>query len=213
MSERLDTKSKILDAAEKLFGIKGFEATSLRDITAEAQVNLAAVNYHFQSKDSLIDAVIERRIAPVNRMRLEMLLAAGPSPTLEQIMEAFVSPLVNQSLPPAQLVGRFLGNPKQFAERVFRTHLSDIAQKFVEAVQKTAPELSVEEIYWRLHFAGGAMAHVLRCAEVMPALSNGQCDPSDHKAVADRLVAFLANGFRAPVASKASVKTLKAPAI
>ena len=64
---RQDTKSRILDAAEKLFGLNGFEATSLRDITAEAQVNLAAVNYHFQSKDSLIDAVIARRIEPVNR--------------------------------------------------------------------------------------------------------------------------------------------------
>src|SRR5215470_13225201 len=100
MSEagRLDTKSKILDAAEKLFGIKGFEATSLRDITAEAQVNLAAVNYHFQSKDSLIDAVIARRIEPVNRRRLEMLEAAGPKPTVEQILTAFLTPVLDQDL-------------------------------------------------------------------------------------------------------------------
>ena len=61
------TKTRILNAAEKLFGEKGFDGTSLRDITAEAQVNLAAVNYHFQSKDSLFDAVIERRIEPINR--------------------------------------------------------------------------------------------------------------------------------------------------
>ncbi len=60
--ERVDTKVRILDAAEKLFGRDGFDATSLRDITTEAHVNLAAVNYHFQSKDSLIDAVIQRRI-------------------------------------------------------------------------------------------------------------------------------------------------------
>ena len=62
-----DTKTRILDAAEKLFGKSGFDATSLRDITAEADVNLAAVNYHFQSKESLIDAVIARRIEPVNQ--------------------------------------------------------------------------------------------------------------------------------------------------
>src|SRR5579871_1662400 len=109
MSERLDTKSKILDAAEKLFGIKGFEATSLRDITATAQVNLAAVNYHFQSKDSLIDAVIERRIAPVNRTRLEMLEAAGPNPTVEQIAEAFITPVIESDPSPIMpLVGRIL---------------------------------------------------------------------------------------------------------
>src|SRR2546426_8090555 len=90
---KADTKTRILDTAEKLFGEKGFDATSLRDITAEAQVNLAAVNYHFQSKESLMDAIIERRFEPVNRRRMEMLDAAGPSPTVEQIVEAFLSPL------------------------------------------------------------------------------------------------------------------------
>src|ERR1700686_696793 len=89
-----DTKTRILNAAEKLFGLNGFDATSLRDITAEAQVNLAAVNYHFQSKESLIDAIIERRLEPVNRLRIEMLDAAGPTPTVEQIVDAFLSPLL-----------------------------------------------------------------------------------------------------------------------
>src|SRR5271170_658046 len=99
MNERPDTKSRILDSAEKLFGLNGFEATSLRDITAEAQVNLAAVNYHFQSKDSLIDAVIARRIEPVNRRRYEMLDAAGPNPSIEQIVEAFLAPLMMERDP------------------------------------------------------------------------------------------------------------------
>src|ERR1700675_3405038 len=94
-----DTKTKILNAAEKLFALNGFDATSLRDITAEAQVNLAAVNYHFQSKDSLIDAVILRRIEPVNRRRVEMLDTAGPSPSVEQIVEAFLAPLLEKDIP------------------------------------------------------------------------------------------------------------------
>src|SRR6202158_4862222 len=94
MIEKVDTKSRILDSAEKLFGMNGFDGTSLRDITTEAQVNLAAVNYHFQSKDSLIDAIIERRFEPINRSRLEMLDTAGPSPTVEKIVEAFLLPLL-----------------------------------------------------------------------------------------------------------------------
>src|SRR5215470_4581913 len=125
MSEagRLDTKTKILDAAEKLFGQKGFEATSLRDITAEAQVNLAAVNYHFQSKESLIDAVIGRRIQPVNQLRLEMLDAAGSNPTVEQVVEAFLVPIFSLSVRPAvPLIGRVLSNPTQFVERVYKRH-------------------------------------------------------------------------------------------
>src|ERR1700685_813919 len=108
-SATIGTKTRILDAAEKLFGQNGFDATSLRDITAEAQVNLAAVNYHFQSKDSLIDAVIVRRIEPVNRRRLEMLDAAGPHPTLEQILTAFMAPAFEVRMESvAPLMGRIL---------------------------------------------------------------------------------------------------------
>src|ERR1700693_26580 len=90
----LDTKTRILDAAEKLFGDKGFDSTSLRDITTEADVNLASVNYPFQSKDSLIDAVIARRVEPINQKRREMLANAGASPTVKQILTAFLSPLI-----------------------------------------------------------------------------------------------------------------------
>src|ERR1700748_619927 len=100
MNDRPDTKTRILDAAEKLFGENGFDGTSLRDITAEADVNLAAVNYHFQSKDSLIDAVIARRIEPVNRRRIELLDAAGPNPTVEQVLEAFIAPVMERDPSP-----------------------------------------------------------------------------------------------------------------
>src|ERR1700679_4226471 len=109
MTERPDTKTRILDAAEKLFGEKGFDATSLRDITTEAEVNLAAVNYHFQSKDTLIDAVISRRVEPVNQSRLQMLEEAGSDPTVEQILIAFLSPIVTQDVSViAPLMGRIL---------------------------------------------------------------------------------------------------------
>jgi len=71
-----DTKDRILDVAERLFAEHGFANTSLRSITAEAGANLAAVNYHFQSKDALIQAVFARRLGPLNQARLEMLDAA-----------------------------------------------------------------------------------------------------------------------------------------
>src|ERR1700690_705874 len=125
------TKEKILDAAEKLFGKNGFESTSLRDITTEAQVNLAAINYHFQTKESLIDAVIARRLEPVNRRRLEMLDAAGAAPSLEKIIEAFLAPVLESDMPDAALlIGRVLSNPAQFAMRVFKKELSPVARRF-----------------------------------------------------------------------------------
>ncbi len=67
------TKAAILDAAERLFALNGFEATSVRTITAEAGANLGAVNYHFGAKDGLILAVLKRIFQPVNERRLRLL--------------------------------------------------------------------------------------------------------------------------------------------
>lgn len=195
----IDTKSKILDSAEKLFGINGFKPTSLRDITTEARVNLAAVNYHFQSKGSLIDAVIARRIEPVNRRRMEMLDAAGSDATLEQILRAFLAPVLElkvQSVVP--LMGRVMSEPDQFMDRVFRKHLQPVARRFNEALGKVLPDLPPRERLWRLYFSAGVMTHVLTWSQVLPEISGGLCDVTDRNALVERVVAFLAAGFRAP---------------
>src|SRR5574340_767840 len=93
------TKDRILDAAERLFAEHGFNGTSLRMITAAADVNLAAVNYHFRSKETLIEAVYKRRIGPANEKRLRMLdeyeAAAGDGAVpVENILRALVAPML-----------------------------------------------------------------------------------------------------------------------
>jgi AcrR family transcriptional regulator len=196
LAQTADTKTRILDAAEKLFGQNGFDATSLRDITTSAQVNLAAVNYHFQSKESLMDAVIERRFDPVNRRRLEMLEAAGPTPTVEQVVEAFLAPLLMLDVLPAiPLIGRVLSNPSHFVERVYKKHLVAIVERFTDAIGTALPDLPPEERYWRLQFMAGSMTHMLTLSSILPLLS-GQ--PFDRRRVMSRLVVFLAAGLRAP---------------
>src|SRR5271166_1991773 len=95
----MTTKDRILDAAERLFARDGIEATSLRTITAEAGANLAAVNYHFQSKDALVKSVVARRVCPVNERRLALLdaceAAAGDGPLpVEQVLDAFLRPVM-----------------------------------------------------------------------------------------------------------------------
>jgi AcrR family transcriptional regulator len=191
-----DTKTRILDAAENLFGKNGFDGTSLRDITAEAQVNLAAVNYHFQSKESLMDAVIERRFGPVNRRRIEMLDAAGPCPNVEQIVEAFLAPMLMVEVSPAiPLIGRVLSNPSQFFDRVYKRHLIPILDRFLQAIGTALPDLSSEERFWRLQFMAGTMSHMLVLSNVLPLMSGR---PFDRAAVMRRMVVFLAAGLRAP---------------
>jgi len=194
----LDTKTRILDAAEKLFGDKGFDTTSLRNITTEADVNLAAVNYHFQSKDSLIAAVIARRVEPINQKRREMLAAAGPDPTLKQILMAFLSPIIAQDVSlVAPLIGRILATPDVCRVQLFKKHMLPVAQQFTAAFQKALPDLNETEILWRLTFTAGAMAHIMARSVHIPDLTGGKCDPTDRPAVLARLVTFAAAGFRA----------------
>jgi AcrR family transcriptional regulator len=198
MNERPDTKTRILDAAEKLFGEKGFDATSLRDITTEADVNLAAVNYHFQSKDTLIEATILRAANPVNGQRLAMLEAAGPNATVEQIVEAFVGPVLEHDFQPmAPLMARVLASPDTM-RRVFKVHMESLSRKFAEAMGAALPELSHAELMWRLHFTAGAMAHTVTRAPMMKDLFGGVLDFDDRKLLIARLVRFAAAGFRAP---------------
>jgi len=204
MIDKVDTKSRILDTAEKLFGMNGFDGTSLRDITTAADVNLAAINYHFQSKDSLIDAIIARRIEPVNKKRLELLDAAGPRPTVEQILRAFMAPVMEVKVDAlVPLIGRILSNPEVFVERVFHKHLAPVSQRFIEALSKALPDLQPSEILWRLHFSVGVMTQTMLWGRIYPKITNGACDISDRGALVDRVVRFVAAGFRAP-ASKGS---------
>jgi AcrR family transcriptional regulator len=204
MIEKSDTKSRILDAAEKLFGMNGFDSTSLRDITTAADVNLAAINYHFQSKDSLIDAIVARRIEPVNKKRLELLEAAGPHPSVEQILRAFIAPVMQvKTEAMAPLIGRILSNPEMFVERVFPKHLAPVSQRFVEALSDALPDLPPSELLWRLQFSIGVLTHTMLWGRIFPKITNGVCDICDRDALVDRAVRFVAAGFRAP-ASKGS---------
>src|SRR5258708_21964173 len=161
------TKERILDAAERLFATQGFEATSLRAITSEAGVNLAAVNYHFQSKDALLRAVVARRIGPVNRRRLELLDAweATRARDLHDLIQAFMIPAIELKRTNARnflpLLGRMYTEPGEFVEHVFKEHLREVSQRFIAAFHGALPHLSRAEVIWRIHFMVGIMCHVL----------------------------------------------------
>jgi AcrR family transcriptional regulator len=199
MIERTGTKEKILDTAETLFALNGFDSVSLREITTGAGVNLAAVNYHFHSKDALIDAVIARRIEPVNARRMAMLDAAGPNPTVEVLLEAFLRPVFEIKLNLlSPLIGRVLSNPDLFVDRLFNIHLAPVAQRFSAAFSAALPELPMVDVAWRLHFTVGVMTHTLLWGKIFPRMTQGLCTIDDREALLRRTVQFLAAGFRTP---------------
>jgi AcrR family transcriptional regulator len=206
----IDTKDRILDSAERIIAENGYAASSLRSIIAEAGVNLAAVHYHFGSKEGLLKAVIHRRIGPVNRDRLAMLdeFESRSTPCLEEILQAFLAPtlqvLQTEGGPLfVQVMGRLYGEG-DVLPRIMPEQMSEIVQRFSTALRRALPDLPDEELLWRVHFSVGAVSQALRGCHSIPGITGGLCDASNAPVVLDRLTRFLSAAFRAPVANAVS---------
>jgi AcrR family transcriptional regulator len=179
----IDTKTRILDAAEMRFAEHGYSATSLRDITTLADANLASVNYHFGSKEDLLKAVFHRRVVPVNNERLRLLDDAeakaeqGPL-DVELVVRAFLLPAFQAATGAGpgepkfmQLVGRMHSETNSDFRDVFLQLFVEVRERFGAALKRARPDLGGEEVMSRLHFMIGALAHTLVweqcCSEVM----------------------------------------------
>ncbi|MGB9459152.1 MAG: TetR/AcrR family transcriptional regulator [Bryobacteraceae bacterium] len=204
-----ETRLKILDTAEQLFGEEGYKAVSLRRITAAAGVNLAAIHYYFGSKEELLDELVMRKAEPVNEERLESLrrlkeAAAPNSITLEDLLEAFLVPAFHaaDSSPEfAKLMGRL--HAEGIMPAVARKHFGPVGGYFMAELRRALPDMPDDELVWRAHFAIGAMAHALT-APPLELLGRSGPEPPSH--VARRVVAFLSGGFRAPVTAREKVE-------
>ena len=212
--DRTDIKERILDVAEHLFAENGVKETSVRDITTAAGVHLAAVNYHFRSKEELVRAVIARRAAPLNRRRLELLEAYeaeagdGPAP-LERILHAFFAPSVQLCLQHAdvmRLAARILFEADKDLRRIFLSHFVDVFLRFKSAVMRhMPPELPERELFWRMHFLIGAMIHTWANHSDLEWISGGLCTFANEQDMIERLIAFCAAGLRAPLPAHSEV--------
>lgn len=184
-----DTKARILDATEKLFTEVGYEATSLRQVTSRAIVNLAAVNYHFRSKDIMMHAVLSRRLDPLNARRLALLDACearwpGHSIRCEHVMGALFVPALQMGRDPAlggpsflRLLGRVYSDTSPFIQQYLLEHYAPVYGRFFEAFARAIPALPRHELGWRLQFALKALAGVLAGEELtklLPAFTQGR---------------------------------------
>ena len=205
-----DTKEQILDTAERLFAESGIDAVSLRAITGEASVNLAAIHYHFGSKEALVKAVFARRLIPLNRERLALLdeveAGAGDGPlAVEDVLRTLFAPAIRLSRDPERgetfmhLCGRFYSELGEYMQPMFEELFKEVIERFMTAFQKACPELPVKELFWRTHFAVGAMVHTMCDCGRLKMISQGVCDPSDVEDTIERMVRFTAAGLRDPV--------------
>lgn len=204
------TKLAILNATERLVAANGFEATSLRAITAAARVNLAAVNYHFATKDALILAMLNRRMKPLNEARLALLdgfeKEAGEKPVrVEKILEALFRPVVELIAQPAKggrnflrLLALCLAAPGAFLKPLVQQEFAEKNRRFHRALRRSLPQLSDVEVHWRLHFAQGAFFHAVAHSQVLEFSSSGRCRLTNCETVLQRIIKFCAAGLRSP---------------
>lgn len=179
-----EPQEKLLDAAELLFAERGFDSVSLREITSKAGANVAAVNYHFGGKENLINAVMGRHAMPINAERIELLdglLSRKKKPTVREVVDAFLRPLMTRILAEkqrqklfAKFMGRMMGEGASGLPEELLPHFQEMARKVVAAFQAAVPGLSEEQAYFRLKFCFAVMADAMMQDEAFQQISEGR---------------------------------------
>jgi AcrR family transcriptional regulator len=198
-----DTRNRILDAAERLFSARGFHSTSIRMITAEVRVNLAAINYHFGGKNALIRAVYARRLAALNASRLQMLddcearAGSGVLP-IEDVVKAFIAPVLRLAPedPFRRLIGRMYSEPADLARHIISEHMGEVARRFALALRRALPDAADTDLYWGAFFTLGVLAHTVTAGVLLELLSSGRCLPYNADTTMERMTTFVCAGLR-----------------
>ena len=214
-----ETRTRILDAAEELFMQHGFEGTSMRLLTAKAGANLAAVNYHFGSKDALIEAVFRRRLDPMNTNRIAELdrlekEAGGRALSPEQIIRAFVGASLRMIEDARsggrnfiRLLGRTYTDPQKQIRSLIGKFYAPAMERFKNAFESALPQMPRDELIWRMHFMFGTLAYTLAATDTVQLIAG--CKPEDRydaRLLEARLTAFLVAELVAPLHSAEDVK-------
>ena len=212
---RAATKTRILVATEKLFIIHGFDATSLRAITTEAGVNLAAVNYHFGSKEELFALVLTNRLDTLNLERVHLLDALEAKGfdavnTVEQLIATMFLPALRLARDAERggddflkFLGRAYADPSPFVRALLAERYAAQNARFVHAFAKALPDLGAQDLSMRLHFMLDAISSTLASEDArklmagLAATSDSTLD--EDAAVLAHLAPFLAGSLRAKV--------------
>ncbi len=203
-----ETQERLLEAAEALFAEKGFEAVSLRDITAQAGANVAAVNYHFGGKENLINAVMGRHAMPINAERIQLLdalLSRKKKPTVREVVSAFLRPMMTRILAEersqrlfAKFMGRMMSEGSCGLPEEVLPHFQEMARKVVAGFRAAVPGLSEEQAYFRLKCCFVVMADALMRDEVFEQISEGRLtDKWQWERVFEEVLNFCEGGLKA----------------
>ena len=202
--QHFSTKDRILHAAEELFAQQGFASTSLRQVTSRADVNIAAVNYHFGSKDNLVNEVFRRRMDEMSAQRLEALKAATRNVPgqLEPVLAAFVEPALAMAQDRhgggafIRVIARAYAESNEGLRKFLSEQYGQVLREFAKAIDACVPGLGKEELYRRLDFLSGALTYAMADFGLIKRPS-GVSDSQHRQRAAAALIRFAAAGFKA----------------
>lgn len=194
------TKDRILGAAEELFAQFGFAGTSLRQVTTRADVNIAAVNYHFGSKENLVNEVFRRRMDEMSLQRLALLkVAVKEHPgELEPILAAFIRPALTVAQDRGaftRMIARAYAEKNDALRRFLSEHYGHVLREFARAIAACLPGLGKESLYWRLDILVGALTYTMADFGLIRR-PTGVSEATHRERAASELIAFAAAGFR-----------------
>ncbi|MDX1511985.1 MAG: TetR family transcriptional regulator [Nitriliruptorales bacterium] len=212
---RRDTATRVLDAAEFLFAEHGFEGASVRDITERARAGVAAVNYHFGSKEGLLRAVLDRTVVPITRRRSELLDEAlarsdGEPLELRTLLEAFVLPdllaireLHARGPHAAKLVARLYAAPPPIVAHFMEEQFAEDGARWARELTRALPELPPDAVWFRLRRClVGVVVYLFGTSSDLPVATDEEVEVTLRQ-----LVAFLEGGMRAPAPIDATTGT------
>jgi AcrR family transcriptional regulator len=206
MMESPKAKETILDAAERLFSERGYEGTSMRSIAEEANVAQGLIHYHWKTKEQLFESIIARGSRSINTEREKLLenclrYAEKGIPSLEQVLETFVRPAIEQgrSKPGkyfSQIIAMFANSDDMRSRELIHKYYDPIARKYISALQKVLPGLSLSEVYWGYLLATSVVVSSMARTGRIKRLSEGAFDDNDTELIIHRLIRFIANGLK-----------------
>ncbi len=207
---RPSTRTRILDTAEKLFAEHGYAATSLRQVSGKARVNLGSIHYYFKSKQTLFRTVLQRRVRPLDEKRVVLLdkLQRDGELTLENVIEAFIGPTLDLALSEKNGVAwvKFVARSRLESGKHWdpdpELH-SQTLLRFINALQEVLPDIPKGELVYRFYFLLGTAANTLIDTRTVDLLGGRiKSYEADPRGMQRRLVQFVAAGMRAPVSSR-----------
>lgn len=203
--QRAETMEQILDEAELLFSRHGLHGVTLKDVAKRVGVHHTLLNYYFEDKKKLFDAVFARRAVVTSTKRMQALdeydRASGGEPTIEGALHAFLDTDLDLYIHGGDgwknygALGAQVANTPEWGAELMDSHFDPVVLRLIELLKKAMPDCAEEDIFWGYHFVTGALMVTLARTGRIDKLSGGLCKSEDFEAIKARMASFMAAGF------------------